>query len=242
MEATLFGGRLSPFVEKVARAMQLKGLTFKLVEPRSPTDFKKWNPQTQKMPVLELDGERYFDSTFIVRKIEEIAPQPSLFATDSGDAARQRLLEDWSDESLYWYLMGCRWAPENAGETVAQLAVTLPPVFRPIGRILFPRLIGGQARAQGLARLPLSTLIREIGQHFDELQVLLGERPFFFSDTVGVADLAIYGQLNTMRSGPTPQCEELISQRRWLVDHFKRVDEATRPQTKGATARGLKAA
>ena len=75
-----------------------------------------------------------------------------------------------------------------------------------------------------------------------QLQVLLGERPFFFSDTVGVADLAIYGQLNTMRSGPTPQCEELISQRRWLLDHFKRVDEATRPQTKGATARGLKAA
>ena len=54
MEATLFGSRLSPFVEKVARTMQLKGLAFKLVEPKSPTDFKKWNPRTQKMPVLEL--------------------------------------------------------------------------------------------------------------------------------------------------------------------------------------------
>jgi glutathione S-transferase len=222
--------------------MQLKGLTFKLVEPRSPTDFKKWNSRTQKMPVLELGSERHIDSTFILRKLEELAPQPSVFAADPGDAARQRLLEDWSDESLYWYGMGCRWAPENEAETVAQLAVTLPPILRPIGRILIPRLIGGQARAQGLARLPLSTLIRELGQHFDELEVLLGERRFFFSDTVGAADLAIYGQLNTMRSGPTPQCEELISERRWLLDHFKRVDEATRPQTRGETARGLKAA
>lgn len=242
MEATLFGSRLSPFVEKVARTMQLKGMAFKLVEPASPTDFKKWNPQTGKMPVLELAGERHFDSTFIVRKLEEITPTPSVFAAEPEDRARQRLLEDWSDESLYWYLMAARWAPENESDSVAQLAATFPPLLRPIARIILPRAIGGQARSQGLARLPLSTLMRELGGHFDALQVLLGDRPYFFSDAVGVADLAVYGNLNTMKSGPTPQCEELISQRKWLADYFKRVDEATRPKTGRDTARGLKAA
>ena len=32
----LFGSRRSPFVEKVARALALKKLSFELVDPRSP--------------------------------------------------------------------------------------------------------------------------------------------------------------------------------------------------------------
>jgi hypothetical protein len=37
---TLFGSRLSPFVEKVVRALHLKGVAFTLVEPRSPGDLQ----------------------------------------------------------------------------------------------------------------------------------------------------------------------------------------------------------
>jgi hypothetical protein len=47
----LFGSRL---VEKCVRALQLKGIPFLLVPPRSPADFKRWNPQTRKMPVLDV--------------------------------------------------------------------------------------------------------------------------------------------------------------------------------------------
>jgi glutathione S-transferase len=54
----LFGSRMSPFVGKVARALALKNAGFELVDPRSPTEFRQWNPQTGKMPVLEIDGER----------------------------------------------------------------------------------------------------------------------------------------------------------------------------------------
>ena len=66
MQATVFGSRLSPFVEKVVRGLQLKGISYRLVPPKSPTDFRRWNPQTGKMPVLELIGERVFDSTLIL--------------------------------------------------------------------------------------------------------------------------------------------------------------------------------
>jgi glutathione S-transferase len=242
MEATLYGSRLSPFVEKVARAMQLKAVPFRHVDLKSPTDLKKWNPKTGKMPVLDIDGQRHHDSTFILRKLDELVPEPALFSKDAGTAARQRLLEDWSDESLYWYMMGCRWAPENESDTVEQLLESAPFFLRPVGRLLFPRLIGGQARAQGLARLPLSTLVTELGGHFDELLVLLGDKPFFFSDTVGAADLALFGQMKTMKSGPTPQCEELISGRPRLAEFFRRVDETTQPKVQAPTAAGLKAA
>src|SRR5258706_11663725 len=103
--ATLFGIRLSPFVEKVARGLQLKRIAFTLVPPASPFDFKRWSPQTGKMPVLDLDGEKTFDSTLILRRLDALVPAPPLFADDPHAATRQRFVEDWSDESLYWYGM-----------------------------------------------------------------------------------------------------------------------------------------
>ncbi len=100
MQATLFGSRVSPFVEKVARALQLKRIPFSLVGPKSPGDFKRWNPQTRKMPVVEIDGGRTFDSTQILRKLDQLKPDPPLLDRDGTIAARQRFLEDWSDEAL----------------------------------------------------------------------------------------------------------------------------------------------
>ena len=120
-DVRLFGSRLSPFVEKVARALHLKDVPFELVPVRSPADFKRWNPSTGKMPVLEVDGERFFDSTFIVRKLDEWVPDPPLLSADPEAAARQRFLEDWSDEALYWYVMGVRWTDANDAATAEQV-------------------------------------------------------------------------------------------------------------------------
>ena len=67
MQVQLFGSRLSPFVEKVVRAPALKQVLFTLIDVKSPRDFKRWNPVAGKMPVLDVDGERTFDSTFILQ-------------------------------------------------------------------------------------------------------------------------------------------------------------------------------
>jgi glutathione S-transferase len=153
---TLFGSRLSPFVEKVVRALQLKRIPYTLVEPRSPLDFRRWNPRAGKMPVLELDGQREYDSTFILRRLDAVVPAPGLYAADPSTAARQRFLEDWSDEALYWYGMALRWCDANAADTAAQVAATLPvpALAHPLLRLVLRRQIGGQAWAQGLVRLP----------------------------------------------------------------------------------------
>jgi glutathione S-transferase len=240
MNVTLFGARLSPFVEKVARALQLKGVPFSLVPPRLPTDFTRWNPQTGKMPVLDVDGTRTFDSTVILRRIDELVPMPPLFDVDPATAARQRFVEDWSDESLYWYAMGLRWSPSNANATADQVLADigvpgwLYPAMRPILRMQ----IGSQAKAQGLQRLPLDLLVAELGRRFDELHVWLDDRPFFFADRPSAADLALFGQLRLLQSGPTPQAAELIRQRGWLDAYVRRVDVATAPD---AAARSCEA-
>ena len=223
----LFGARLSPFVEKVARALAYKALDFEEVPIKGPGDLKKWNPQTRKMPVLEVDGERIHDSTFIVRRLEELVPRPSLIPADPLMAARQRLLEDWCDESLYRYVMGMRWAEENAEATLDQITADIPPLARVVARPMLRRQVGGQARAQGLGRLPLAVLERELGDLLDALLKTMGDGPFFAGDHPGIGDLALYGQICGMCSGPTPQAERLIAERPRLADLRKRVEEVT---------------
>lgn len=231
----LFGQRLSPFVEKVARVLQIKSLEFDLVAPKSFSDFKKWNPRTGKMPVLEIDDVRHHDSSFIAEHLETTFPEPALWSADPSLKARQRFIEDWSDESFYWYTMGMRWAPENSKATTAQIVGTLPVLLRPLLSLVLPQQIGGAARAQGLARLPMADLERELGRRFDEILVWLGDKPYLFSDTVGIADIALFGQMTTLCSGPTPQGARLLDQREALRTYYDRVDRTTAPRS-GAQA------
>jgi glutathione S-transferase len=81
---------MSPFVEKVTRALALEGVGFELVDPRSPLEFRQWNPQTGKMPVLDLDGQRIYDSTLILRELERRFPDPPLVSSDPMLAAAHR--------------------------------------------------------------------------------------------------------------------------------------------------------
>jgi glutathione S-transferase len=227
LEVRLFGSRLSPFVEKVARALLLKKIDFALVEPKSPRDFARWNPQTGKMPVLEVRGDRVYDSTFILRKLDEAWPRPPLVASHAPIAASQRQLEDWSDESLYWYGMALRWSAKNAPAAAAQIFGALPALVRPLARSLGGRRIRASTRAQGLGRLPEDVLLRELAHHLDDLVTILGEEPFFFAGRPSIADLAIYGQLRVLRSGPTPDAARLIDEHPPLVQHMERVERET---------------
>src|SRR5207249_7441465 len=88
--------------------------------------FKRWNPQALKMPVVEIDGRRVFDSTQILRRLDQLVPEPPLFDRNADVAARQRFLEDWSDESLYWYAMALRWSDANAEATTTQVVGSIP--------------------------------------------------------------------------------------------------------------------
>lgn len=141
MKIVLFGSPRSPFVKKVQGALHLKKADYEIVEPRSPGDFKKWSPQTRKMPVMQLDEERIYDSTFVCQRLDEVLPEPPLLSSDPARRAAQRLIEDWSDESLYWHLMALRWADRNEAATLDQIAGTLPAFVRPFVRPLLRRQV-----------------------------------------------------------------------------------------------------
>lgn len=229
MQVTIYGSRLSPFVEKVIRGVQRKGLAWELIEPKSPADMKKWNPQTGKMPAADLDGERLYDSTFILRRLDELAPQPPLVSEDPVAAAHQRQLEDWADEALYWYVMAFRWAPRNglASADAILRGLSLPKLLHPIVARVIRSTVRKQVQAQGTGRLAESVLAREFGEKLDDLVRMLGDRPFLFSDVPSVADLAVFGQLKFASAAESPETRAAIQRRPKLLDYMKRIEQAT---------------
>jgi glutathione S-transferase len=215
-------------MEKVARGLQWKGLAFERVPLTDPVQLRRWSPQTGKVPVLEIDGERVYDSTLILRRLEALAPDPSLWSPEPATAARQRLLEDWADESLYWQLMAERWCPQSRNATLDEVAADLPGWIRPVARRTFlPWRLGRGPAVQGFGRLPRALRLDEFGAALDDLALLLGESSFFFGEALSAADLAVFVQLRSACGGATPRLAEAVRQRATLVSHSLRVDAAT---------------
>jgi len=153
--------------------------------------------------VIEIDGVRVYDSPSFASGYRS-SPRSTLLSSDIG-RGRQRQLEDWSDESLYWYGMALRWTAKNSPATAAQIFAAVRSACGRSRICWAPDRSRAMTRAQGLGRLPADVLLRELGHRLDDLAVLLGDRPFFYSEQPSVADLAIYGQLHMLRSGPTPK-------------------------------------
>ena len=82
----LYGPRAAPFTEKVARGLALKKLEFELVEPESPEDYRRWNPETAQLPVIDIDGEGFL--------LREVAPGVSVEEVREVTAAPLRVADD----------------------------------------------------------------------------------------------------------------------------------------------------
>lgn len=223
MAIILYGARSSPFVEKVYRGLLLKQLPFESHQPRSLFELRRNNLITGKMPVLDLDGQRLYDSTLILRALEAYKPTPALLDADPYRAAQQRLLEDWADESLYWYGMAFRWSiPANVVKTVERFRMGFPPFVRPFVKRVMPRILAAQVRAQGTGRLPPDVLQQELDAHMATLVSLLGQGPFFFeAQQPSIADVAVFGQLSFLRATEVTEAKATVERYPELMDFYR---------------------
>jgi len=223
----LYGPRQAPFTEKVRLALALKGLDFELCEPESPEDYRRWNPETGLLPVVDLDGERVADSTAILHRLDEIAPDPPLLANDPLTANQQRQLEDWADESFLWYFQTWLRTARRAEGPPVRSGDGRPLAEAPDRLPVWWRRLLAWLRAGGTWERPETAILRSIGDRLDDLQNFLGARPFFYSDRVSMADLAVYSMLRTMRSESIPGSSRLLAARPPLVEYMARVERAT---------------
>src|SRR3546814_20211373 len=105
-----------------------------------------------KVPILELDGVVLHDSSDICRALESYAPSPALFPVDPQARALVGILEDWADESLYFFEMPMRFTwPYDRQRWVSEILKSDNPVMRRLARPLVPYLTRKQGTQQGPA-------------------------------------------------------------------------------------------
>src|ERR1700754_4336719 len=85
----------------VERALELKGLAFRRVELPPPlhAPLQKVRFGKRTVPAMKLSsGEKVSGSTAIMRRLDELAPEPALWRADEERRARVERAEEWGDE------------------------------------------------------------------------------------------------------------------------------------------------
>jgi len=227
---TLHQFEISPFCQKVRRILHLKGAAYEIREVsalRSAVDVRRIN-RIGKLPVLEIDGALIADSSEIARFLDQRFPDPPLWPTDPRERAQCHLLEDWADESLYFYEMTMRlqW-PSNSARWARELLAADGRAGQAIAPYLVPRIVAQRTKAQGVGRKPHDLVLRELGRHLDALDALLGDGDWLASDALTIADIAVAAQLTAIagaREGQAALAGHPLTTA-WLL----RTDEATLP-------------
>jgi glutathione S-transferase len=157
----------SPFGRAVLAMLEEKGAPyrFSMVPPgtlRSPEHLAR-HP-FGRVPVLEHDGFRLYETQAILRYLDRVLPQPALTPADPKHAARMDQVMNVND----WYL------------------------FHDVGNvIIFHRVIGPRVMGRAPDEAAIAVAMPKALTVFNELAHLLGDMPFFAGDTVSLADLMV---------------------------------------------------
>ena len=218
----------SPFCTKVHRILAMKGLDYTPEAVGGPGELKRLNPGVGKVPVLRYDGELVRDSSRIAAFLDERHPDPPLWPADPEQRALCHVLEDWADESLYWFAVYHRWAIDANFRPFAAVAFgKLPPPVRWIVPVVARRQALQQLHGQGIGRLPVKQVGEILGGHLAALETYLGGRPFVTGEACTVADIAIFAVFQALALPALPETAALVRRRPALVDWAQRVDVLT---------------
>jgi len=190
---TFWQYEISPFADKVRRAATYKGLSYDVREVLiSETGKLKAISPTGKFPVLEVAGRYIVDSTDIFAYLEEHQPEPSLMPSDPRDAALVTIIEDWADESLYFYDLTMRSWPQNVEWLLDDLLRYEPKGWK---HSLLRRLIPGSlpkiTKKQGLGRKDQDTVVRDVTTLFGAVSAMLEGRDWLVGSQLTAADIAV---------------------------------------------------
>lgn len=220
---------ISPFCDKVRRILHYKRRAFDVREV-PPTEtlvrLRRLNP-VGKVPVLEHDGSVLSDSSEIARYLERVFPDPPVFPLDPRERALCHFLEDWADESLYFYELWLRFAVrENASEWSQRISHSEPPLLRQATERAVPAVMRNLLKVQGLGRKSPEAVLDDLDRHLESLDAWL-EGDWLVGTHPTVADIATYSQLACV--GETDDGAALLAHRPRVLAWMERVNGATSP-------------
>ena len=222
----------SPFCLKVHRALGLAGVSY-TSRRGAPGDFRALNAAAQ-VPVLLVDDEVITDSTRILARIDRLAianGRPSLVPVDPRARAEAWLWEDYADRALNGYLVAARWADDRNWPMVREAYFAGAPWFvRKLVAPMLRRKVLSALVARDFLRAGEEVLWDDFRRVLDCLEARAPLEGFWLGgDHATVADVAIFGQLHSLRTPLTAAQARELTLRPALTDWLDRVDEASFP-------------
>ena len=198
---TLYQYSTSPFCEKVRRALGFKGLDYEIHEVQrfNPERYAEVTP-VGKYPVIEHDGNYVFDSTDIIAYLDQQFAEKLLMPADPAKAALAHVIEDWADESLYFYEMTMRlaWEHNCSKRVVHEFVATMPGMTVEKALPLIVKTVGDKVSEQGLGKKPRENVVRDAERHFTALDRMLEGGDWLLGDALSVADIAVAPQVKAL--------------------------------------------
>jgi glutathione S-transferase len=188
----------SPFARAVLATLEEKGAPYR-VAPVAPGGMK--SPQHLarhpfgRVPVMEHDGFRLYETQAILRYLDRILPAPALTPADPRRAARMDQVMNIND----WYL------------------------FPGVGSVIvFHRVVGPRVMGLTPDEAAISAAMPKARTVFSELARLLGEQPFFAGEVLSLADLMVAPAIGFFTL--TPEWTELGAPHPNLVAWLSRME------------------
>ncbi|MCP3978262.1 MAG: glutathione S-transferase family protein [bacterium] len=191
---------------KVHMALALKGQPFEIHNVQTPGQAKKFNPRG-RVPSVKFGNEIVVDSSDILTEIDRRFPDPPLDPDDSLQRTRAKMLEDWGDEVLYFYIVWVRWCqPDNFERMCSEVLSKLPVPVRWIIPSYARRAVVKRLSGQGVGLKGEACVRRELYECLDNVAELLRAGPFLVGDRISRADISVGSMLDQL------SCELLTPQ------------------------------
>ena len=220
---------VSPFAAKVRRALYYKGVTFEVRNYRvvDAKLIRRTISPSGKTPVLEHAGELVVDSTKILRYLDEIKPERPIIPAAAEQRAMTHIIEDWADESLFFYDLTMRGWPNNLDWLKRDVLSHDTGIMRRILESAIGKFARKTTEAQGIGRKDQATVCAEVGAHFDAVLELLGTGEWLVGEHLSVADIAVAAMCTVLERAE--EAAGMMQARPGLMAWRERVDEATFP-------------
>ncbi|BFM16927.1 glutathione S-transferase family protein [Maricurvus nonylphenolicus] len=223
---TLYQFKSSPLCEKVRRILNFKGIEFDIHEvDRAQTALLKDVSPFGKFPAIREGEQVVCDSTDIAYYLEDKYPEKALVPADAKLKAHMHIMEDWADESLYFYEITMRVSWEhNARRNIKKFMETMPPTLTEEQGLSLV-LSGSQqlVAAQGLGRKTREQVIADANRHFQSIAALVEDGGWMVGDSITLADISAIAEVNCLLDSKEGQ--DLLADYPAVADWINRIDE-----------------
>ena len=228
----LYQFALCPFCNKVRAGLQLKGIEFEEIEvsPRSKAELPPLPEDApRKVPVLQVGDDVVWDSTRILEFLDEAYPDSiSFLPEDADDRARAVALESWVDESFIESLPPVLYGTWREAAKASKVIAERSRFGKTQGMMV---KFGGPLIMHAVAKRILARNNRTdahawVGENLDHFERELGDRDFVASETLSVADVAMFGALTCVREFPI---FDSVRARPKLLAWYERVEGMLQP-------------